>query len=169
MLIRTENPQDIIAITQLIEEAFKSHPYSEGTESQIVCALRESNALALSLVAETDDHHIIGYIAFSKVMINGTDFNMYGVGPLAVLPKYQCQGIGSALMVQGLSTIRHMKANGCILAGDMSYYHRFGFQASSALRIPSIPEQHVLSQRFNPPFPAGEVQFHPAFSTPSTH
>lgn len=63
LIIRDENPTDINAIFDLTRLAFEREEYSSHTEQFIVNALRDSNQLTLSLVAESD-HQVIGHIAF---------------------------------------------------------------------------------------------------------
>ena len=78
MQIEPEAPADIDAISKLLYAAFKDHPHhppnSEPTEHIIVEKLRANNALSLSLVAKDNDT-LQGYIAFSKVKIDGKDEN----------------------------------------------------------------------------------------------
>jgi putative acetyltransferase len=66
MVIRSENKCDIEAISAVTKAAFKNVAISHKTEHFIVNALREANALTVSLVAELDGK-IVGHIAFSPV------------------------------------------------------------------------------------------------------
>jgi predicted N-acetyltransferase YhbS len=45
---------------------------------------------------------VVGRIAFSPVQIDGASTGWHGLGPVAVRPKSQRQGIGSALIHAGL-------------------------------------------------------------------
>jgi putative acetyltransferase len=69
VLIRPELPTDRAAIRSVIEAAFADAPHRSGTEAAIVEALRASDALAVSLVAELSGA-IIGHVAFSPVVIS---------------------------------------------------------------------------------------------------
>lgn len=75
-------------------------------------ALRAAEALTISLVAEVDNK-LVGHIAFSPLTISDGTAHWYGLGPLAVLPAYQRQGIGKALMQQGLADLKANAAQGC--------------------------------------------------------
>jgi putative acetyltransferase len=130
MNIRSETPADYEAIMQVTYEAFKGKPYSDETEHLIILRLREAGALALSLVAEMDGQ-IVGHVAFSIVLINGEDIGWYGLGPISVAPAHQKQGIGSALVKEGLAKIRELGAKGCVLEGSPAYY---GHSASNPLQ-----------------------------------
>jgi putative acetyltransferase len=56
------------------------------------------------------DGRVVGHIAFSPVTISGGTPDWYGLGPVSVLPEYQRQGIGKALIHEGLSRLRSMQA-----------------------------------------------------------
>ena len=73
-----------------------------------------ANALAISLVAEVDGE-VVGHIAFSPVTISDGSQNWYGLGPISVLPKCQRQGIGRALMQEGLSRLKARGAKAAFL------------------------------------------------------
>src|SRR6202142_1423033 len=103
--IRPETPSDYEAIEQITIAAFSGKPYSDQTEHLVIRRLREAKALSVSLVAEMNGA-IVGHIAFSVVKINGEDKQWYGLGPVSVLPSFQKQGIGSALIKEGLARIR---------------------------------------------------------------
>ena len=127
MMIRKEESTDIEAITQVTIAAFENHPISHQTEHFIINALRAAGALTISLVAEIDGQ-VVGHIAFSPIDISDDTTNWYGLGPVSVLPAHQKQGIGKALINEGLSTLKGMNAQGCALVGLPEYYQKFGFK-----------------------------------------
>lgn len=161
-MIRDQRPNDDAAVRQLVEDAFRGRPYSDGTEAPIVEALRVAGALTVALVAE-EDGEILGQVAFSPVAIDRTTRDWYGLGPVAVRPDRQGQGIGQALIRAGLDRIRALGAQGCVLAGAPGYYGRFGFTADPRLQSPGIPPQYFLVLPFGAEMPDGTVTFHPAF------
>ena len=59
--------------------------------------------------------------------------NWYGLGPVSVLPAHQQQGIGKALIREGLARLKDMNAQGCCLVGHPEYYRTFGFKNTSGL------------------------------------
>ena len=162
MYFRNETEADIPAIRALVSEAFAGKAYSSQTEAAIVDALRTNGTLSVSLVAE-DESGIIGHIAFSPVTIDGDDLRWYGLGPIAVTPARQCQGIGSALLCEGLAAIRKLGARGCVLVGEPSYYGRFGFSADGRLRFAGAPPQYFQVLSFNGDMPSGTVTYDVAF------
>jgi putative acetyltransferase len=127
IVIRNETDADVSAISDVTVAAFKTLEISNHTEQFIIAALRAANALAVSLVAEMDGR-VIGHIAFSPVTISDGTQNWYGLGPVSVLPEYQRQGIGKALIREGLSRLKDMNAQGCCLVGHPDYYRKFWFK-----------------------------------------
>jgi len=161
--IRPETPRDYEAIGQITIAAFTGKTFSGGDEQLIIRRLREAGALSLSLVAETGET-ITGHIAFSVVKINGKDQGWYGLGPVSVLPAFQKQGIGSALIREGLARIRNLGAKGCVLEGDPNYYQRFGFKNYPNLIYAGAPAAiYFMALPFYNEVPDGKVEFHQAF------
>lgn len=162
MKIRTEIPQDRAAIYQLTQAAFKTAEHNSGTEGAIINALRMSGNLTLSLVAEQEDS-LIGHIAFSPVLIDGQDLGWYGLGPVSVAPDHQGQGIGAALIHEGLAILKANGAKGCVLVGYPDYYTRFGFHSNSDITFEGVPEEYFMHIAFGNTPPKGAASFHPAF------
>jgi len=163
LIIRPETSNDYQAIREINIAAFAHHPYSHQTEHLIVEALRAAGALTVSLVAEVEGK-VVGHIAFSPVTINGTHHHWYALGPLAVLPARQRQGIGIKLVNEGLKSIRALGAQGCVLVGDPAYYSRFGFSHNPALTLDDVPPDVFLCLPMTEPMPQGKVEHHAAFS-----
>lgn len=161
-IIRHEQTQDIAAITHVNELAFKSHPHSEQTEHFIVLALRNAGALSISLVAERS-HQVTGHVAFSPVRFSDGSAHWYGLGPVAVLPEFQHQGIGKALIDTGLAALRLSGASGCVVLGDPNYYGRFGFKNRPDCIFEGVPDEYFQSLAFGPHSAVGKVTYHEAF------
>jgi putative acetyltransferase len=53
------------------------------------------------------------------------------LAPLAVLPEYQRQGIGSALVKAGLQILHSRCCPFVMVLGHPGYYSRFGFEPAS--------------------------------------
>ncbi len=160
--IRPETVVDVTAISLLLLEAFATHPHSNQTEHRLVEELRRVNALDISLVAVCGDQ-VVGHIGFSKVTINGLWCGWYGLAPLAVLPRYHRQGIGSQLMHEGIQQLKTLDAIGCVLVGDPNYYQRFGFAPDPALTLDGVPPEVFLSLPLCSEPAKGKVEFHKAF------
>lgn len=131
--IRDESVEDHEAIRLVNRRAFGQ----EG-ESRLVDALREQGYLRVSLVAEQDGQ-IVGHILFSDLPIiseSGT-VPALSLAPLTVLPEYQWQGVGSALVREGLQRCRTLGHKIVIVLGHPDYYPRFGFSPQLARRLVS--------------------------------
>ena len=125
-IIREENPSDIDAVRTVETAAF-----GQPDEANLVDRLRENGGVTLSLVAEQEGK-IIGHVLFSSIMIDDVDAAV-GLGPIAVAPEVQNQGIGSALIHEGLSRCRESGYELAFLVGHPTYYPRFGFQPALPL------------------------------------
>lgn len=166
MIIRNEKDSDVEVISEVTIAAFKTLPISNHTEQFIINALRNANALTISLVAEIDGK-VVGHIAFSPVTISDGAPGWYGLGPVSVLPEYHRQGIGKALIHEGLARLKAMGGRGCALVGDPNYYKRFGFRNIPTMIHEGIPQDVFLVLPFDENIPQGTVVFHEGFSATS--
>ncbi len=162
IIIRNETDADVGAITEVTVAAFKTLEISNHTEQFIIEALRVAKALTISLVAEVDGR-VIGHIAFSPLTISDGTRNWYGLGPVSVLPEYQRQGIGKALIREGLSRLKEMNAQGCCLVGHPDYYRKFGFKNMPGLMHEGVPQEVFFALSLGGHTPQGTVTFHDGF------
>jgi len=162
VIIRDETAADIDAISEVTVDAFQGLAVSNHTEQCVIHALRSAEVLTISLVAEMDEK-VIGHVAFSPVTISDGSVGWYGLGPVAVSPDFQRQGIGQALINEGLSRLKMLGAEGCVLVGDPGYYRRFGFRNYPELIYEGIPQQFFVVLPFGDRVVRGSVQFHEAF------
>jgi putative acetyltransferase len=162
IIIRNEIDADVDAITEVTVAAFKTLEISNHTEQFIIEALRAVKALTVSLVAELDSR-VIGHVAFSPVTISDGTQNWYGLGPVSVLPQYQRNGVGKALIQQGLSRLKDLNAKGCCLVGHPDYYRKLGFKNVSGLVHEGVPQEVFLAMSFDGQIPQGTVNFHDGF------
>jgi putative acetyltransferase len=161
--LRPETPADIAAIRDVTVAAFATLEISGHTEQFIVAALRAAKALTVSLVAEVDGR-VVGHIGFSPIGISDGTTDWYGLGPISVLPELQRQGIGKALMAEGLARLKSLGAGGCCLVGHPEYYRKFGFDNLPGLALDGVPPEVFLSLSFDGHVPQGKVSFHEAFT-----
>ncbi len=161
-LIRPERPEDLLAIARVHEIAFQSLPHSQQTERFIVQALRQADALTVSLVAERSGL-VVGHVAFSPVECSDGATDWYGLGPVAVLPEHQRQGLGQALIDAGLAGLRGLGAAGCVVLGAPGYYGRFGFRHHPECALAGVPPEFFQTISFGSSIPTGTVTYHAAF------
>ena len=117
--IREEYLSDVAVIRDLNKRAFE-----QEQEGNIVDALRSNGAALLSMVA-TLNGRVVGHIMYSPLVVG--ELTGAALGPMAVLPEHQRQGIGTKLVEAGN---RRLKDDGCpfiIVVGHPTYYPRFGF------------------------------------------
>ena len=133
MKIRQEISQDIDAIRTIYEQAF-----GQPQEANLIDKLRAYCDGLLSLVA-LHDGKVIGHILFSPVTIESS-FGILkgtGLGPMAVLPEFQRQGVGTELVRAGIEILRKSKCLFIIVLGHPEYYPRFGFGLASRYGVKS--------------------------------
>jgi putative acetyltransferase len=125
--IRNERPDDIPAIRDVNERAF-----GQDEEANIVDALRSNGAAWLSLVA-TLKEQVVGHIMYSPAEVG--QLKGAGLGPMAVLPEHQRQGIGSKLIEAGNHQLKEVGCPFIVVVGHADYYPRFGFKPARPLGI----------------------------------
>lgn len=130
--IRPSSTGDIPAIMTLYREAFPK----EDLGPLVTDLLRIEDAV-LSLVGFAGAS-VAGHIAFTRCSVEGSSEPVSLLGPLAVAPQAQRQGLGSALVREGLGRLTNQGVTRVIVLGGPSYYARFGF----------VPEPRII-----PPFP----------------
>lgn len=156
MKIRQEIPDDYPAVYTVIQAAFAAAAHSDGTEQGLP---------ALSLVAEQDGQ-VIGHILFSRVDIGGQA--ALALAPLAVLPAFQRQGVGSALVQAGHRIAAGLGYSYAVVLGSETYYPRFGYRPAGAFGIAApfaAPPENFMAIRLRDDAPAvhGVVRYDPAF------
>lgn len=161
MEIRDERPAEAREIGVLVRAAFAGKAYSDGTEAAVLDGLRDTDGLVLSLVAAAPGG-LIGQIAASEVRLDGRP-GWAGIGPVAVRPDRQRQGIGSALMRAALARLEAAGFDGVVLVGDPGYYGRFGFAPQEGLVSPGLPQSHVMGLGLTGAAPRGAIDWHSAF------
>jgi putative acetyltransferase len=162
LIIREEEPEDATAISRLVAEAFAPMPFSDGSEAQLVEALRRDGDLLLSLVAEQAGA-VIGHIGFSPITVGGKDAGWVQMAPVSVTPPLQRCGVGSALIHAGIAEMRARGAKGVGVEGDPNYYERFGFAKTDAMFIPGPHAIYYRALLIDGEMPEGEVHYAPAF------
>jgi putative acetyltransferase len=135
--IREERPADVAAVREVNRRAFE-----QERESNIVDALRANGGALLSLVATIDDQ-VVGHVMYSRVSV-GDMVNGAALGPMAVLPEHQRQGIGTRLIDTANQKIKDAGYPFIIVVGHAEYYPRFGFRPAGKYGIKcewDVPEE----------------------------
>lgn len=128
-----ETPGDWAEVEALYDLAF-----APGREALSSYRLREGVAPVgpLCLVARDEGGWLAGAIRFWPVSLGETGLPGLLLGPVAVHPTRQGEGVGGLLIDESLSRARAEGWERVILVGDAPYYGRFGFARAAALDFP---------------------------------
>jgi putative acetyltransferase len=176
--VRDEQLEDIPAIRSVHQAAFPG-----PGEARLVDLLRQAGKASISLVAEFDGV-VAGHILFSPVTAGREEANLLsseparvdrkglGLAPVAVLPEYQSQGIGSALIRAGLEMCRKCGFEFVVVLGAPRYYSRFGFRPASRFGLENEygVDEEFMAQELTPGGLSGVkglVKYQPEFSVVS--
>jgi putative acetyltransferase len=143
MDIRTEKLEDVEAVRKVNIAAF-----DRENEANLVDRLRGISS-TLSFVAVQSDR-IVGHIFFSRVSVVGkcsSNLSMLGLAPVAVLPDYQRQGIGTLLIREGLKECVRSGFQAVVVLGHPDFYPRFGFVPASRKSLGceyDVPDENFM-------------------------
>ena len=133
--ILRETPDDRAEVEFLYDLAF-----APGRTALSSYRLRDGvdPVAALSLVARDDYDALAGAIRYWPVRIGGTGAAALLLGPVAVHPTRQGEGLGALLIAESLERAAGLGWSRVVLVGDEPYYRRFGFtrEAGRALDYP---------------------------------
>ena len=101
----------------------------------LVRDLSQDSMIAMSLVG-TIDSRVVGHVVFTNCGVVGRNFKAALLGPLAVAPIWQRQGIGSAIVRAGLQRLQDTAVHLVCVLGDPAYYGRLGFVQESLVEPP---------------------------------
>lgn len=137
MQIDVEAPGEAGAREMLLDRAMGPDRHQKTSER-----LRENRlpASGLALVARDGDE-IVGTVRLWNVSAGGRDALL--LGPLAIAPERQGEGIGGKLMRAALNRAAMFGHGAVILVGDADYYERFGFSVTTtqSLMMPGPVER----------------------------
>lgn len=139
VIIRNEISSDIAARERLLDRCFGPGRFRKTSEK---FRRRRLPAAGLALSAEIDGQ-LVGTVRLWSVDAGGGCPALL-LGPLAVNPNFQGEGIGAHLMHHAIETARALGHGAILLVGDEPYYRRFGFlnALTAELRLPGPYEKH---------------------------
>jgi putative acetyltransferase len=148
--------------------AVEERAFGMPDEARIVDVLRASEGFVpeLSLVAE-EGGAIVGHVLLSYARLG--ERRVLLLGPIGVLPERQRQGIGSALVEEGLRRAEERGEPMAVLEGDPRYYSRFGFLPAEGFGIKPLPPAQARYVQVRPLGAydeswRGELEYPPAFA-----
>ena len=129
--LQPESPADWWEVEALYDLCF-----APGREALSSYRLRDGvdPVAGLSVVARDSDGTVAGAIRFWPVRVGGAPALL--LGPVAVHPTHQGEGLGALLINQGLAAARAGGWARVMLVGDASYYGRFGFTRLDGVEMP---------------------------------
>lgn len=126
-----ETPQDTPEVEALMDLCF-----APGRTALSSYRLREGVAPVgpLCLVLRDGTGALLGAIRYWPVRVGGRPALL--LGPVAVHPTTQGEGLGGLLMRNSLSRARELGWQRVMLVGDLPYYRRFGFSRLDHVEMP---------------------------------
>ncbi len=147
ILVREEEKKDYRRVEEITRAAF-SYPgrIERGGigcpyEHWMVNELRKRDGiLPLSLVAvnQSDEtEELVGHIICSKAEVQTEKgvIPVLNMGPISVLPEYQRQGVGKALINSMIEKAKQLGYGAILFFGRPEYYPQFGFKEASEFGV----------------------------------
>lgn len=132
--IRQARPADAPAIEQLYRDAFP--------EEDLLPLVRDLAASDAVVFVAVVDGALAGHAAFAPCSVDHGPQTVALLGPVAVAPRLQGQGLGSAIIRAGTEHARHAGVAHVYVLGDPAYYGRFGFSQEDNVAPPyPLPEE----------------------------
>lgn len=186
-----ERPKDTEDIRHVQLTAFQ-----RTNEADLVDALRAAGAITLSVVAVLDASglddeepspaepgglytgevaggEVVGHVLFTPATVSTErgEVPLLALGPVAVVPEKQRQGIGTMMIAGCLEYLRTREHRGVVVVGRPRFYRRFGFIEASRWRLESelgFPGESFLAMALTSGALgdiSGCVRYRPEFST----
>ena len=117
-------------------EALYDLCFAPGREALSSYRLRDGvpPVSGLSMVARDADGILAGAIRYWPVKVGGQDVLL--LGPVAVHPTRQGEGLGGFLIRESLAVAKHLGWTRVMLVGDAPYYKKFGFEKVDGVVMP---------------------------------
>ncbi|WP_092887141.1 GNAT family N-acetyltransferase [Roseicitreum antarcticum] len=130
MQVYRETPADWWEVEALYDLCF-----APGREALSSYRLRDGVPPVADLcLLVRDAGGVMAAIRFWPVLVGGADALL--LGPVAVHPTRQGEGLGGQLMYDSLNRARALGWDRVLLVGDAPYYSRFGFERLERVKMP---------------------------------
>jgi putative acetyltransferase len=139
LIIRREQKKEYRTVEELTREAFWNLNFPGCVEHYCLHKMRDSSDFIpeLDFVAELDGK-VIGNIVYTHGKVindTGKNWEVISFGPVSVLPDYQRQGVGGALIKYSIEMAISLGFTVVCIYGDPRYYGRFGFRCAERYDI----------------------------------
>ena len=137
--IHLERPEEYRAAEELVRDAFWDVYQPGCNEHYVVHLLRKDHSFRpeLSFTAWKNGQ-LAGCIYYSDAVVStpdGRNIPVLTLGPVAVAPQFQKQGIGTALIEHTKRLASEAGHRAIVLFGNPAYYRRFGFEPGEKYSI----------------------------------
>jgi putative acetyltransferase len=144
MYLRETRNADLKDILLIEREAFTSDREANLAKTLLTDPTAKP---VLSLMAFIDGQPA-GHILFTKALLLGSSREavVSFLAPLAVVPKFQRQGVGGRLVKEGLERLLKLGVDLVFVVGHPQYYPKHGFAQADKLGFETpfpIPEEHA--------------------------
>jgi putative acetyltransferase len=143
MYIRETSDSDINDILFVERNAFNSGKEADLTRE----LLADPTAKPLLSLMAFIDGAPAGHILFTAAhFLDAPKIEVSFLAPLAVIPRFQRQGVGSALVKNGLEILSKLGVRLVFAVGHPEYYPRFGFTPAGKFGFGTphpFPEEHA--------------------------
>jgi predicted N-acetyltransferase YhbS len=133
-------------IARLFERTFTA---SEGAEEGALIGGLARDQMArtadgdIHVVTASDGGTLVGGAIFTRLNYENDTRSVFILGPVAIAPDRQGEGIGQALLTHGLDTLRTAGIDVALTYGDPGFYSRVGFAPITETDVPApFPLQH---------------------------
>ena len=149
LIIRNEKISEYRTVEELTREAFWNLYVPGCTEHFVLHNLRSSTDFIpeLDFVAQRESR-IVGHIIYTRGIIKdkqGAEKEVISFGPVSVLPAFQKQGVGSALIFHTINIAKDMGYPAIFIYGDPRYYCRFGFRCAEKYDIKTADGKFAIA------------------------
>lgn len=139
--IRLETEADYKNTENMVREAFWNVHVPGCDEHYLMHSMRHTADFIpqLNFVAEYNGE-IIGNIVYTHAFMKANESQTCRVltfGPLSVLPKYQKQGVGKALIAHSVLQAKQLGYKAVLIYGNPAYYSKHGFLPCKHFNITS--------------------------------
>ncbi len=134
MKFSSASPDQYAAITALVQHCFAT---SASADEGLLIATLTADIFAsvapgdLHVFVAQDDVDPLAAILFTRLRYPEETRDVFVLGPVAVHPDRQRQGIGQGLVMHGLAGLRSSGVDVVLTYGDPRYYTKTGFQQIS--------------------------------------
>ncbi|VEN73971.1 putative acetyltransferase; KpLE2 phage-like element [Candidatus Desulfarcum epimagneticum] len=144
MEIREATDADLNDVFSVEKEAFGYDKEAKLTRD----LLSDPSAKPLYSFLAFDHDRAVGHILFTSARLKGErqGASISLLAPLAVIPAFQKQGVGGALIRSGLERLADDGVDLVFVLGHPEYYPRYGFKPAGARGFDApfpIPEEHA--------------------------